>query len=113
MILSGEKTHTIRARRAHPDKPGNPMYLYTGLRTKYVQKLFATVCTRVEDIRLEGADKQGPRIFIEGIRLANDECEQLARRDGFADIYMMSLFWHGRLPFDGHIIHWRYPKEAQ
>jgi len=33
-ILSGKKTHTIRAVRIHPDKPGNILYLYTGLRTK-------------------------------------------------------------------------------
>lgn len=33
-ILSGAKTHTIRALRAHPDKPGDTLHLYTGLRQK-------------------------------------------------------------------------------
>ena len=33
-ILNGAKTHTIRAIRTNPDKPGNTLHLYTGLRQK-------------------------------------------------------------------------------
>ena len=32
MVLSGEKTHTIRATRARATKVGETLYLYTGLR---------------------------------------------------------------------------------
>ena len=33
-IRSGIKTHTIRGFRKFPDKPGNTLHLYTGLRTR-------------------------------------------------------------------------------
>ncbi len=34
-ILDGTKTQTVRSRRRHPAKPGDTLYLYSGLRTKY------------------------------------------------------------------------------
>jgi len=39
--------------------------------------------------------------------LTDDECQSLARRDGFGDFPEMMQFWTGRLPFYGHIFHWR------
>jgi hypothetical protein len=41
------------------------------------------------------------------VELDGDEVEQLAQRDGFASYHGMMQFWEGRLPFEGHIIHWR------
>jgi hypothetical protein len=104
-ILAGEKTHTIRAVRSHPDKPGNTLHLYTGLRHKGARLLMRATCTKVEAIRI------GPLgiILIDGVMLEQDEREQLARRDGFKDFIEMLYFWKDRLPFQGHIIHWRYP----
>lgn len=114
-ILSGRKTHTIRATRAHPDKRGNTVHLYTGLRTKSAMLLLRSTCLRVEEISIQ----DGPnmkflpddfRVFINGERLDKSECELLAQRDGFRDFAEMMAFWEGRLPFRGHIIHWRSPK---
>lgn len=103
-ILDGRKTHTIRAERSHPDKPGNTLHLYTGLRTKKAKLLMRVPCVRVEEIVI--TDTALPRISIEGHLLNQDEEEALARRDGFKDFGEMLKFWEGRLPFKGHIIHW-------
>lgn len=112
-ILSGEKTHTIRATRANPDKPGNTMHLYTGLRRKGAKLLMRTQCVRVEEIEIkDGAffDENHASVSINGVKLDRSEREELARRDGFDDFEQMIQFWRGRLPFHGHIIHWKGQK---
>ena len=105
-ILSGEKTHTIRAIRANPDKPGNTLHLYTGLRRKGARLLMRVPCVKVEGIVIT----PGGMIRIADQWLEDDEREALARRDGFEDFASMIRFWRepkDRLPFHGHIIHWR------
>ena len=102
-ILAGTKTHTIRARRANPDKPGNTLYLYTGLRTKKAKLLMRVPCVKVEEITI-GLDGV---VYIDQVKLAADERDQLAKRDGFDDFPHMFDFWRGRTPFRGHIIHWK------
>lgn len=109
-ILSGAKTHTIRAIRAHADKPGNTLHLYTGLRQKGAKLLMRVPCVRVETIRI---DRTGARVTIDGIGLIPEECEQLAHRDGFKGFEEMLKFWTGRLPFTGHVIHWTAPAADQ
>jgi len=113
-ILSGEKTHTIRSVRAHPDKPGNLLHLYTGLRTKNAKRLMRATCVKVEEIAILLApgnflddDAQCVFVDIDGVVLHRSECEALARRDGFESFAEMLDFWEGRLPFHGHIVHWR------
>lgn len=113
-ILSGEKTHTIRAIRAHPDKAGNVLHLYTGLRTKKAKLLMREPCVKVEEISILLApenflDDDIGCVFVkvDGVTLHRTECEALAVRDGFKDFDEMMEFWEGRLPFRGHIIHWR------
>jgi hypothetical protein len=135
-ILAGEKTHTIRAERKHPDKPGKIMHLYTGLRTKKAKLLFRVPCVKVAEIRiyepasilhanlckasgLHGFDSSFDgkglyrgvhlicsAVIVDDVELSPDEIEALARRDGFSDFQEMMKFWDGRLPFDGHIIAW-------
>jgi hypothetical protein len=121
-ILSGEKTHTIRGLRANPDKPGNLLHLYTGLRQKGAKLLMRVPCLRVEEIeiRAELALVDPPsgdvwrlvKVFVGNQRLSIDECEALARRDGFESFAEMMKFWDGRLPFRGHIIHWQFPSTS-
>lgn len=108
-IEAGEKTHTIRAKRKHPDKPGDLMYLYTGLRTKQARRLRAggrsdvPVCAAVQDIRIT----TGLQIIIDGERLTLDEADQFARRDGFQNYGDMMRYWGENLPFNGDVLHWR------
>lgn len=107
-ILDGRKTHTIRALRANPDKPGNTLHLYTGLRQKGARLLMRVPCTKVEDILIDSAC----HISINGVRLDPSECDQLARRDGFLDYIDMMCFWAGKTPFGGNVIHWHFSPKA-
>lgn len=133
-ILSGEKTHTIRALRAHPDKPGNTLHLYSGLRTKKAKLLMRVPCVKVETITFtvwrdpdrDSADEELEHVLvtIDGNTLYADEKDAFARSDGFKDFADMVAFWRARhgvaggntLPFNGQIIHWKCeapkPKEA-
>lgn len=118
-VLAGEKTHTIRAIRANPDKPGNVLHLYTGLRTKAAKLLMRVPCVKVEEIEIYlepplpnfgpvlTRGLRFPGVTIDGVKLSDDEKESLARRDGFDSFAQMLEFWEGRFPFRGHIIHWR------
>lgn len=113
-VERGEKTHTIRGKRKHRPKPGQKFYGYYAMRTKQCRKLIESTITRVQDIIInpahpEAAADFGVAVFIDGIMLAHDECEQLAVRDGFPDFATMVSFWDGRLPFNGDIIHWKFP----
>ena len=113
-IRARTKKHTIRETRKYPDKPGDPMFLYQGLRTKKAKRISVEECAKVESIRIEceypDAEVILPwdvSVFIEGIELSSPEKESLARADGFNDFEEMVRFWDGRLPFEGHIIHWK------
>jgi hypothetical protein len=112
-IMTGQKTHTIRATRVHPDKPGDTLHLYTGLRLKRIKgkseaKLLMRVpCVKVEQIRITRDAETIFHVWIDGNELDHTEKEALARRDGFADFTEMCAFWDARLPFEGEIIHWR------
>lgn len=57
------------------------------------------------------------RVFVDSVELSDDEKRALAWRDGFRSydefsaFAEMMVFWEGRLPFEGHIIHWRYTEQ--
>lgn len=107
-ILSGAKTHTIRATRKYPDKLGNTLHLYTGLRVKGKTRLLMRApCVKVETILIRSLEPSMFDVFIDGNELNLDELERLAKRDGFSGWADMAAFWKGRLPFTGHVIHWR------
>lgn len=144
-IRNWSKRHTIRGERAHPDRPGNAMHNYVGLRHPGARCLMRPVCVRVEGCRIEGGVRTTHRIsvcalssldgeinnsapYFQGktrgfraggglVRLAEDELQNLAWRDGFRpegstledprDAFrLMMNFWTGRLPFVGTINHW-------
>lgn len=104
-IRSGRKNHTIRADRKVPIKVGDKLYLYCGMRQKGAFRILpdAVMCTKIEAIVIDGT--LGIMVGEDG--LSQDECEQLARCDGFSSHAEMMSFWDGRLPFKGQIIHWR------
>jgi hypothetical protein len=111
-IESGEKQHTIRALRqdGRDPKPGDTLYLYTGLRQKGARKLMEAPCVKVQDIQISWIG-----IVIDGDTLSPDERHLLAVRDGFTGWLNMLDFWRKRInqlhpvPWRGKIIHWRKP----
>jgi len=105
-IRAGTKKHTIRATRSVCDKPGDTMHLYTGLRQKGATLIARVPCVKVENILIT----TGGWVRIDGLYLADDEREALARRDGFESFAAMLEFWRepkNRLPFRGKIFHWK------
>lgn len=124
-ILSGEKQHTIRAQRKKPIKPGEPLELFTGLRTSNVVGLMHTHCTMVQPISIYslcsmsdflqgkcGADDLV--VELNGGKLLQHEVYSLALEDGFTSI---DRFFHFFLTNDrwtergniGQLIHWAFP----
>lgn len=119
-VESGEKLHTIRARRKDGRRPmpGQAMHAYAGLRTKKCRLLKLATISRVEWIRivLEG-DQVLVRLGIPGESrvLAYEEVEALAIADGFAspgEFYNFFKDTHG-FPFEGDLIHWRDPTDTR
>lgn len=108
-IEAGDKTHTIRDKRKRRTKPGEVLYLYTGLRHANARRIMVAVCTKVQDIEIRALLPKGEvvRAIIDGDALSGAECELLAMRDGFVSWAEMLRFWDGRLPFKGDIVHWR------
>lgn len=49
-VLNGSKPHTIRSIRKNRAKKGDTLYLYFGLRTKYVRKLREEGCSNAVSI---------------------------------------------------------------
>lgn len=116
-ILKGSKTHTIRGYRKDGKIPrvGETCHCYTGLRRKGARLLGRWECVKVETITIASNtpyDTYG--IWINGNILAADERIALAVRDGFPKGFdEMMEFWKGRLPFEGHVIHWRFTPQRR
>jgi len=105
-IESGEKKQTIRALRkdGRNPKPGDTLYLYTGMRTKGCRKLGEAKCISVEQIGInESID-----IDLGTRSLSIAEEMEIIRDDGFensAQFYQFFRDNHG-LPFFGLLIKW-------
>lgn len=103
-VSAGLKTQTIRAqRKGRHARAGEPLQLYTGMRTKACRKLIdpdpvctvSTYCAIREDSITLG---NHPRVDI----------DDFARADGFSDFEDMKAWFrdtHG-LPFIGRLIKW-------
>jgi hypothetical protein len=110
-ILHKTKCHTIRAKRARPPRVGEICHCYTGLRRKGARLLGRWPCVKVQSIEIHW--HPGFWIVIDGEKLSRDECEALARSDGFKTFTDMMRFWEDRLPFSGDIIHWDPTRPAK
>lgn len=111
-IRNGEKTHTIRRRRARRlTVPGDSLMLYTGMRTPEAFMFAAGICTKVEPVVIfpwEGnvlvADERGA-----WQRLNIEELRALALADGFDNAPEFFDFFkrYKRMCLDDfEIIHW-------
>jgi hypothetical protein len=102
-VETGRKRQTIRPRRKRQTKPGDTLYLYTGMRTKQCWKLGEEICLSVQPIEIEDTF-----VRLDGITLGVPEMSKLARADGFASLGEFYDFFseHYRLPFRGELIKW-------
>ncbi len=103
-VKSGTKHQTIRALRkdGRNPRPGQTLYLYTGMRTKYCRKLGEAICKSVEQITIEENSS-----IVVGVDFLDAPQEiELAKDDGFdllADFLDFFRKTHG-LPFYGLLI---------
>lgn len=106
-VENGDKRQTIRATRVHPIKPGDRLYLYTGMRTKACRGLADALCVTADPICITekyiAIDRRGGRQI-----LTRTEAEKLAIADGFetADAFIDFFRTQHGLPFYGQLITW-------
>ncbi|WP_417423680.1 ASCH domain-containing protein [Hoeflea sp.] len=128
-IEDGSKTHTIRGHRRRHAHVGEPVQLFTGMRTRHCRKIIPDpVCIAVLPILMMSSDLIEPGlayIEIDGRPLNRDEIEAFAVSDGFAPERLrgiapakmigataretMGRFWAAENPgtsFQGVIIKW-------
>lgn len=117
-ILAGTKAQTIRGDRKRHARPGEPVQLFTGMRTKYCKRLGDPTCRSVNPIRIEFPRAQTtPEILIfepdGSLKRRIVEPTALARfaqADGFTDFDDMHAFWCAEHPgtttFNGILICW-------
>jgi hypothetical protein len=104
-VEEGSKRQTIRAHRKNglDAKPGDKLYLYTGMRTKACRKLIEATCASVEAIEIHHMS-----VYISGRMLSAKELRDLALADGFRDATSFLSFFHKEheLPLHGVLIKW-------
>ena len=116
------KRQTVRANRKRHARPGEPVQLYAGMRTRHCRKLVDPdpICTAVQIIEIAVLTDIRQRlgfITLDGITLDDDEIEAFAIADGFHATtgatarQRMGRFWsihHGPGLFDGVCIRWGF-----
>ncbi len=114
------KRQTVRGLRKRHARVGEPIQLYTAMRTRHCRKILARdpICTGVDSIEISfDSDTQAiiSTISINGVPLDDDAIEAFALADGFTAGFFLSArqrmgqFWlkaHGSDPFTGVVIRW-------
>jgi hypothetical protein len=101
------KRQTIRAKRrdGRNPKPGERLFIYTGLRTKKCLKLGEAICKSVDEIVV---DWRGGGICVAGEWLSGGQIDQMAMADGFRDFNEMAKWFEKthHEDFQGLLIKW-------
>lgn len=114
-VATGEKRQTIRAvGKRRPPRVGDPLMLYTGLRTDACRKLLDAVCTAVEPISIEPERRAVRMVRGYGENkwwadIDQEEIDVLAQADGFDDAEAFFAFFreqYGRSTLSGYLIRW-------
>lgn len=113
-IEGGTKRQTIRAegKRRHA-RPGEPMQIYFGMRTRHARKIIADpVCVGVDKVEIVvsgAAPANIAGIVVNGVPLPRIAFNRFAITDGFASIADFGAYWfetHGEGRFHGVMIRW-------
>jgi len=103
-VRDGSKCQTVRGQRDRHARPGEPLQLYTGQRTKQCEKLIADpLCLSVEEIVINS-----DLVVISGWTLPTNRQEGFAIADGFESYAEFLAFFaetHG-FNFEGVLIKW-------
>ena len=109
-ILAGTKTQTVRLTwkdGRFPFRPGCRLQLYSGMRSKYSQKLADATCTLVERVEIT---EHGSIIFGPNV-LDSATADAFAKLDGFAHsqelVDWFAKTYRHRFPFEGWAVRWR------
>lgn len=113
-LVDGSKRQTVRhAGGKRHARPGEPVQIYTGLRTKGARKLIADpICTAVDHIVIlinRSSPDEIKSIEINGVPLSRPQMEAFALADGFRGLWQFGPFWrvtHGEGRFEGVVIRW-------
>ncbi|WP_085025571.1 ASCH domain-containing protein [Ensifer aridi] len=128
-ILAGIKRQTVRTDRRRHARPGEPIQLFTAMRTKHCRKILDRDPTCIEVLPIvivtSGLLDCGiAGIEVDGTTLHRDQIEEFARADGFAPEHVngltpdlvgttaranMGAFWRANHPadrFEGVLIKW-------
>ncbi len=104
-VSTRQKRQTIRAKRkTRHARKGEPVQLYTGLRSKAVRKLVSPDPVCINSLGLTISDD---KITYAG-GIPEFDVDGFAQRDGFKDFADMKAWFgetHG-LPFEGQLIMW-------
>ena len=107
-VEAGRKRRTIRGRYI---KPGEPLYFFTGQRTKTCRRLGEAVCRTCEPVMI-GRDARlasGYWVKLNGMMLTSQEADRFAAVDGFESMADMVAFLskrRGGLPMSGWVTTW-------
>lgn len=113
-IEQGAKRQTIRAEgnRRHA-RPGEPVQIYTGMRTRHARKIIPdVVCVGVDKVEIVvsgAAPANIAAIVINGVPLPRVAFNRFAIADGFTGIADFGAYWfdvHGEGRFLGVMIRW-------
>ena len=100
------KTTTIQAKRKRPFKKGDSLYLLSGQRTKYCQRLGKVTCRKTEEFIIEEESPGIYKVIINGTILSDEVAKDVALEDGFTALIDMIKWFrktHG-FPFEGQRI---------
>lgn len=106
LVKSRRKRQTIRAFGKRRYRPGDRLYLYTGLRTKRCSKLGEAICKSVTPVVISPNG-----VFVDGGLLMGRRFVDFAIADGFestADFreFFQRHYNYHREPFYGRLIQW-------
>lgn len=104
-VASGKKWQTIRRNRRA--KVGDPLQLYTGMRTKGCRKLRDAVCTAVYEVTIKSRGYY-LAVRLNGELLPTEQVRELALADGFESLSAFADFFAEQygLPFCGYLTRW-------
>lgn len=106
-VESGDKLHSIRSRRKHPQQwlPGKPVYLFTAMRTKHCRRLGIGTLRGLREITIHH-----DHLVIEGAAITTPkQLTAFARADGFLTWSAFVEYFDERygLPWSGELIQWQ------